>query len=294
MKKLVIFTPAYNRANLLDRLYNSLVKQTNKDFTWFIVDDGSQDNTEEVVNSFIKENKIDIVYKKKENGGKHTAINYGLSFLTNEIFAIVDSDDYLTEDAIETIFKDWKDIEDREDVCGIAYLRSYIDGKNIGQFYTEDEIIENFITQRYNKGVAGDKFEVVKADVLKKFPFPEFQGERFLSEAVVWCKMSGEYKFKFLNKGIYLCEYQEGGLTANVHKALFNNPKGATECYKVLSTKQFSFKNRIKFTMLYSIHSWRAYGLKQTLKNANSKFLYLLLLPFSWVLYLKRKRKANK
>ncbi len=296
MKKVAILTPSYNRANLLPRLYESLLTQSSDDFVWYIVDDGSGDNTEDVVQGFIdkstKTKGFKIVYIKKENGGKHTALNVGIAQIDEPFTAIVDSDDYLKPNAIETIVSDSKNIQS-DNYCGMAYLKECVDGKVTGKVYADDIVEDTFINQRYNKNTYGDKFEVFKTEILKKFPFPVFEGEKFVSESTVWCKMSGEYKMIFFNKSLYVCEYQEGGLSDGVKKRLFNNPKGSVACYKELSTKDFKLKLRIKYTIAYIVYALAdKMTLKEMKKNhPQNKFLITLLYLPSLMYFKKLQRK---
>ncbi len=294
MKKLAIITPNYNRSQLLKRLYESLKVQTCNDFIWYIIDDGSKDDPQEIVDSIVKDGQVEIVFKKKENGGKHTCINLALQLAESPYMMIVDNDDALTPDAVETILKDFEDIKDNDKICGIGYLRAEFDGKVIGKGYTQDGIIDNFVNQRYNKNTFGDKSEVFKTEILKKYPFPVFEGENFVSESTIWCKMSLDYDMKFFNKAIYLCEYQEGGLSDGVHRRLFYNPKGASACYHSMTNKQFNLKYKIKYTVAFIVYSL-ASGEKRRdiVKSSNCKFLARLLFLPSKIVY-NRKRKLYK
>ena len=115
--KVAVLTPTYNRAYILDKLYLSLEEQTIKDFVWYIIDDGSTDDTESLISSFSCK-EFSIKYTKKENGGKHTALNVGISQIEEELTIIVDSDDTLTKDAIETIKRDWDKYSGLQNICG--------------------------------------------------------------------------------------------------------------------------------------------------------------------------------
>ncbi len=291
MKKLAIITPNYNRPQLLKRLYKSLKEQTCKDFIWYIIDDGSKDDPQEVVDSFVKEEQVEIVFKKKANGGKHTCINFALQLIESPYVVIVDNDDKLTPNAVETILKDFDEIKDNNKICGIGYLKAKFDGNVIGKEYTKDGIVDNFVNQRYNKNTYGDKCEVFKTEILEKYPFPVFEGENFVSESTIWCKMSLDYDMKFFNKAIYLCEYQEGGLSDNVHKRLFNNPKGASACYHSMTSKQFNLKYKIKYTVAYIVYSL-ASGEKRhnIVKSSNCKGLSRLLFLPSKMIYNKKRK----
>ena len=286
---LAILTPTYNRAELLTRVYESLKNQTNKNFVWYIVDDGSVDGTSEIVNGFINEEKIKIQYYKKENGGKHTAVNLGLEKIEEEFTLILDSDDALTLDACQIILNDLGKLTN--DFCGLGYLKANFNGQVVGKKYTKDYVEDTFINQRYNKNTWGDKAEVFRTSLLKQYPFPVFNGEKFLSESTIWCQISGKYKMAFYNKIVYNCEYQVGGLSDGVRKTLFKNPKGASCCYKVLSGKGFSLKNKIKYTILHLVHLFADNKTnKEIKKEVNNKFLgFVLYLPAKYI-YLKRKK----
>lgn len=291
--KLAILTPTFNRGELLKVAYNSLKSQSNKNFVWYVVDDGSSDNTREVVEEIENENAVCVKYFFKENGGKHTALNFGLQKVEEEFVIILDSDDILTNDAVEVILNDVKNLGDN--FCGIGYLKSSLDGKVVGMQYTSNGVEDTFVNQRYNKNTFGDKAEVFRTKILKQFSFPEFEDEKFLSEATVWCKMSGSYKMKFYNKVVYMCEYQTDGLSANVRKTLFQNPKGASACYKVLSGKGFNLKNRLKYTLLFIVYmlaDGKKY--KQIMKKTNSRFLTFWLYPFAVIIFKKWKRSFAK
>lgn len=296
MKTLAIVTPTYNRANLLHIAYQSLEDQTVKDFVWYIVDDGSSDNTQQVVADIIDKASFKVIYHKKKNGGKHSALNSAYSLLNEELTLILDSDDALTENAVETVLHDYISIKDDKTICGLGYLRlDKSSNQTIGVPYTADGIIDTFTNQRINNNTWGDKCEVFKSEIFKKYPFPEFEGENFVSESVVWCKMSLDYKMKFMNKGVYICDYQTGGLSDGVHKRLFNNPKGASACYLSMSSKQVKLKYRIKYTIAYTVYSLAAkIKLKQQFKQVSSKLLYMLTFLPSWFIYLHKKRRYKK
>ncbi len=292
MKLIAVVTPNYNRNELLVRLYKSLKSQTSKNFKWYIIDDGSKQVPEKEVQGFVRENIIEIELIKKENGGKHTCINKAMEKVSEELTLIVDNDDYLLPFAIETIEKDYIKIKDNERLCGIGYLKQDKNLNIIGKPYVKDEIIDNFINQRYNNETFGDKCEAFKSSVLKQYPFPVFSDENFLSEATVWCKMALKYDMLFKNVGIYIAEYQADGLSAGVAKRLFLNPKGATACYLALTTKPFKLKYKIKYTIAYIVYAMAGkMKVSEQFKLANSKFLYIVSFLPAWLIYLNKKRK---
>lgn len=225
---ITVFTPTYNRARLLPRLYNSLTKQSYKNFEWLIVDDGSTDNTECVVNEFIarNDNLFKIRYYKIENGGKHRAINYGVLKAQGEAFFIVDSDDWLPENSLGDIFCYFNQVKDNLDFGGVAGLKQSID-PNFNEKTFEGEYLDATSLERKKYGIIGEKAEVFKTSILKEFPFPEYEGEKFISEAVVWNKIAANgYKLRWFNKCVYKYEYQADGLTNNLSKKYMQSPIG--------------------------------------------------------------------
>jgi len=219
-----IFTPVYNRAHLIGKLKNSLVSQTVKDFEWLIIDDGSNDNIREVVNDFqTQETGFEIVFISKENGGKHTCINMATELAKGELFFIVDSDDYLYCDAIEKIIKMYDSIEDKSKFCGVAGLRMHENGEMVGTSF-EGSYVDATSLERLKYNITGDKAEIFITDIIKKYKFPVFEGEKFVTENVVWLKMADDgYKVRWFNEPIYICEYLEGGLSDLVKKDLIKN-----------------------------------------------------------------------
>ena len=251
--KITIFTPSYNRAYIIKNLYDSLQNQTAKDFEWLIVDDGSTDNTEELIRSFIHEKKIDIRYIKQENGGKHRAINRGVKEAKGELFFIVDSDDILPADAIEKIFCYSEAILNSNDFAGVCGLRSYFSGNVIGG-EKEYEILDcSSLDFRLKHKIKGDMAEVFKTDILKQYPFPEIVGERFCPEALVWNRVALKYKLRYFNEKIYFCDYLADGLTAKIVKIRMNSPEASKIYYSELYAQSIPFIQKLKTVINY----WR-------------------------------------
>lgn len=218
-KRLTVFTPVYNRSKIIINLFNSLCDQTVKDFEWIVVDDGSDDNIDEVVKQFMDQKTgIPIRYFKQKHGGKHRAINYALGKAEGEYFFIVDSDDMLTDNAVELILKWIEKIKDRHDIAGVAGLRISKNGivwggnpELQGNTFVE---CSNLDRKKYN--LLGDKAEIFKTAILRRSPFPEFEGEYFVTENVCWDAIAHMgYKIRWYNIPIYVCEYLDDGLTKN-------------------------------------------------------------------------------
>ncbi len=262
--EITIFTPTYNRAYIIKNLYESLKKQTFKDFEWIVIDDGSTDNTEELFSEIMnEENSFPIIYKKVENGGKHRAINKGVLLATGRMFFIVDSDDNLPEDSLETILKYEKTIDEchRSEFAGVSGLKGYSCEQSLGGSFNGDFLDMTYLETQKN-GVYGDKAEVYYTDVLKKYPFPEFEGELFILESVVWNEIGASgLKLRYFNKVVYYCEYLEDGLTNLGMKKFENTPKGYG-LYLYQSIKYGKLKKLKKWESIFAYY--RMYREKNT------------------------------
>lgn len=280
MKTIAIITPAYNRAKLLPRLYYSLCAQTSFDFSWYIVDDGSTDNTREVVRTFdTKEFAIKTI--EKSNGGKHTALNAGLKYVCEPLVFIVDSDDWLAEDAVKTVCKDWQVYKDQSTIAGLSYYKMYKDGRIVSKPYPGEYIVDTHINMRINNRIKGDCAEVIRRDVLEQYPFPEIAGERFLSEAIVWNAISEKYKMVYISKGIYFCEYQSDGLSSNAKRNQIQNPKGTMLHARAHLYKSVRLSIRLKYACMYmAISRFAKIGLIEAIKRSgNCRLCVAMLFP---------------
>ena len=279
-----VFTPSYNRAKHLSCLFGSLQHQTVKDFEWLIVDDGSQDETRKIVETLSMQSDFPIKYVYKENGGKHTAINKALDIVKSELFFIVDSDDILTNDAIESIEKDWEANKEKN-LCGISYLRGYNNLQPIGDVFPSDHLIGSFADVRVHKHIHGDKAEVWVTRYLRNFRFPVFKGERFLVESWLWLQVSNMADMLFVNKVIYVTEYLPGGLTQSGRRLRINCPKGGMAFNLLLMDKSYPMRDRVKSGLLYACYSFFAdQPLKKSLNNGHLALTAICLLP-GYVLY---------
>ena len=226
--RFTIFTPTYNRAYTLGRLYQSLKRQSFQNFEWLIVDDGSTDNTEELIQSFISEKPFfEIHYIKTENGGKHRAINRGLPYAKGELTFLLDSDDWLTDDSLAVIDETEKGIPQgqKQEFIGVSGLKLREDEKLIGKTFT-GAYMDVIHMQRNKTGILGDKADIFYTELLKQYPFPEFDGEKFATERLVWNKMSYDgYKIRYFNQPVQYCEYLEDGLTAGGYSMYAKYPK---------------------------------------------------------------------
>lgn len=274
-----VFTPTYNRGMYLKELYNSLLQQSFEDFEWVIVDDGSKDNTKAIVEQFISEGKLDISYYKKENGGKHRAINYALEYSQGKVFAIVDSDDVLTENALEIIYCHFKEIEKSSlKFAGIAVNKGYHDNSMVGTSF-EGKFIDAKSNERIKNNITGDKFEIFYTSVLRQYKFPSFANENFMPEIVVWTRIANDgYFLRFYNDILYLCEYLDDGLTKNQFKILKNNPKGyALRIKEQVKYGNISFKDKMGYYSNYFYLFRNNRSLLNLCKEIDANILVFLL-----------------
>lgn len=223
-----IFTPVYNRRYIIGRLYESLKRQSCKDFEWIIVDDGSTDDLQADVYGWeLEDNGFPIYYKHISNGGKHRAINIGVNMAHSEAFFIVDSDDFISSDAVAFIEEHFKEIEKKDGYAGISGLRRSSTGGVLGGEPCFSEYADATNLERERYGLSGDKAEVYKTCVLKRFPFPAYENENFLGEGIVWNRIAYEgLKIRWYNKTLVFCEYMKDGLTKNMLDILKKNPVG--------------------------------------------------------------------
>ena len=247
---ITVFTPTYNRAPLLSRLFISLQQQTFKDFEWLIVDDGSTDDTEVKVKEFIEQSKKDtkfpIRYFKKENGGKHTAINVAVKLAIGELFFIVDSDDYLPNDSLRNVVAVYNGIKDNNEFAGVCGLDADPTGRIVGNGLSDDILDCTLIQAEYEYHLVGDKKEVYRTSILRAFPFPEIKRERFCPENLVWYRIAKQYKLRYFNTVIYIADYQPGGITDNMVAVRRRSPKLACLYYKELLALHIPLKYKIR------------------------------------------------
>ena len=222
---LTVFTPAYNRARKLERAYKSLKRQSEKSFCWLIVDDGSTDNTEETVQSFINEDLVNIKYIKQANGGKMRAHNRGVTECNTELFICLDSDDYLPDTAIGDILEAWKDIETNDEYAGIIAYKGEENGAPIYGNYFPD-VTDCSFRELYQKGFRGETTLIFRTELLKEHLFPEIEGEKYIPEDVVYDRIDEGHIFKIMPKVLTICELVKEGYTDRALELRAEAPAG--------------------------------------------------------------------
>ena len=277
---ITVLTPTFNRGGL-QSLWDSLQKQTVKDFEWLVVDDGSTDGTKNLITQLQEKSDFPIRYIYKNNGGKHTALNVGIQTICSELIFIVDSDDCVTDDAVESILKIHKKYRSQNNICGYAFLRAFPDGKVNGKKFDVDEEIGSYIDVRVNGDDTGaDKAEVFKTHCLKEFPFPEYPNEKFLGEDLVWVRMARKYEMVHINKAIYVGNYLEDGLANNRRKHNIASPIGCMHRAEEFMESDLKTRYRIKGGLQYIVYG-RFAGVKicDLIRKSRHKVLATVCIP---------------
>ena len=291
-KTLTIFTPAYNRAHTIDRTYQSLIRQTCKDFLWLIVDDGSTDGTKKLVEGWIRENKIPITYIYQENQGMHGAHNTAYKNITTELNTCIDSDDWMPHDAVEKIINVWKEHR-HENYAGIIGLDQTADGNLIGTNFPEN-LKETTLQGFYEAGGQGDKKLVYRTDIIKQYPeYPLFKGERYVGLAYKYMLIDQDWKLITLNEPLVTVEYQLEGSSFSMYRQYWNNPKGfaffrKTEmiCTKSLKRQFIVCAHYVSSSIISK--NWAF------IKESPKKMMTIIAIPLGLGLYLFIRRKVKK
>lgn len=284
---LTVFTPAYNRADLLVRCNDSMKRQTCKDFIWMIIDDGSTDGTQELVKQWIsKESDFTIEYYYKENGGLHTAYNEAIAHISTELCVCIDSDDFMPDDAVKKITSFWKE-NGSNNVAGIVGLDYDLDDNIIGDPLPNQKTVNliNLLVGKYPIH-NGDRTNVVRTELYKKFaPMKVFPGEKNFNPHYMHLQISQQYDFLVLNENLRYVEYQPTGMSNSMLKQYRNSPNSFAEIRKLyLSFPDTSFK----FKLRHSIHlvsscilagkPWKA------IKDSPCKMITIMAIPCGVVL----------
>ena len=284
--KITVFTPTFNRAHTLERLYKSLQNQSFTNFEWLVIDDGSIDDTSSLFKKWLKDNnEFQINYQFKNNGGKHTAINYALDRAKGELFFTADSDDYLTNDALIKV-SSWADsLPKDQKFCGVA--------GNMGtsKFSTPNTIFKESyrdisILERYpefsNQPVDGERVWAFFTDVHRNYKYPEYKGEKFMTEAVSWNRMAKDgYQMRVYNDIIYIYKFLPGGLTLSGGKLFIQNPKGyGLWLREKIEFCNFSYYLKLKIIYSYFISQKGKLAIKEISANIGSSLTLILFLDF--------------
>ena len=289
MIPLTIFTPAYNRAHTLPRTYQSLCAQSCKDFIWLIVDDGSSDNTADLVKEWQHaDNGFEIRYIYKENGGMHTAHNTAYENIDTELNVCIDSDDCLAEEAVEKILSKWETVRN-QGYAGLIGLDADFDGNLIGKGFPEG-MEHTTLMGYYAAGGSGDKKQVYRTDVINKYPpYPVFEGEKYVALAYKYRLIDQEYELAVLDEVLCNVDYQEDGHSHTMWKEYVRSPRGFAFWRKVCMQYPQS-KKRMVVDCIHYVAESRLAGEKHFIKESPRKVLTILCAPAGLVL----KKKIRK
>ena len=251
---ITILTTTFNRAHLLPRLFESLTHQTDFNFEWLVIDDGSTDGTSDLFagKTFLSA-PFPIRYYQQENGGKHCALNAGVKQAKGDFIFIADSDDWLLPQSVAIVGQHASAIADDNTFAGVAGLDVFDDERIVGTGLPQDIIDCNAMDIRYRYHVDGDLKEVFKTTVLQEFPFPEIQDEKFCPEQLVWFRIAQKYKLRYFNTPIYVAEYQPNGITASIIRVRMLAPQATCMMYAEMLAYKIPFKEKIKA----AINFWR-------------------------------------
>lgn len=295
MKTLTVFTPAYNRAHTIGRTYESLCRQTLQDFEWLVVDDGSSDNTRELVEGWIKENRIPIRYIYQDNQGMHGAHNTAYKNIYTELNTCIDSDDYMPNDAVEKIVGSWQNLSEsqREKYAGLMGLDKSISGGIIGDSFSASQK-EITLNSFYARGGRGDKKLVIRTDVVKCYPeYPRFENEKYFSLGWLYLLIDQDYKWITINEPLVTVDYQPEGSSYGMYKQYWNNPKGFSFLRKE-HMRYGSSARRMFFTCTHYVASSIIGKDKLFIKKSPRPLMTVIAIPGGVLLYLIIRNKVNK
>ncbi len=284
-KTLTVFTPAYNRAYSIHLCYESLCRQTCKDFVWLVIDDGSTDNTAELIGEWQKkDNGFEIRYIYKENGGMHTAHNTAYENIDTELTVCIDSDDYMTDDAVRKIVNCWKKYAD-EKYAGIIALDMFENGEIIGK-ELECDRFDTTLKGYYQRGGAGDKKLIYRNDVMNKYPpYPAFEGEKYVSLAYKYEKADKDYTMIILNEPVCVVEYMTDGSSVNMYRQYVKNPRGFAFVRKESMRDNDDIKDVFRNCVHYVSSSIMIKN-KKFIAESPKKLMTVAAIPFGVALYL--------
>lgn len=290
MAVLTVFTPTYNRAHTLPRTYESLCRQDCKDFIWLIIDDGSTDNTADLVRQWQElDNGFEIQYIYKENGGMHTAHNTAYENIDTELNTCIDSDDKLTPGAVRMILDKWERVRD-QGYAGMIGLDADFDNNVIGKGFPEG-MAETTVIGYYSAGGSGDKKLVYRTDIINQYPaYPVFEGEKYISLAYKYRLIDQKYKMAVLDEILCNVEYQPDGSSNNMWRQYLNNPKGFAFWRKVCMKYPTSKKRMVVDCIHYCSSSQIAHN-RNYIRESPRKLLTVLCTPAGWSLtaYVRKK-----
>lgn len=297
--KISILTPTYNRAKMLDKLYTSIIVNHNNckcDLEWLIMDDGSTDNTKQIVDGYIKQKIIDMKYFYEENEGKMCAINKLVEKSTGDYIIECDSDDYFTMDALKSIEETISKYSDMENIYALAFLKYDQNGNNMGNNFPEENYLSTMFDLYFKEGITGEKALVYRGAIRRRYMYKLEAEEKFVTEARLHHELDLDYKVKCFNKEIMICEYKEDGYTKNINKLFLENPRGYYAYFREIfkhNMKGVTLKQRLytyKHFILFAVLNNK----KDFMKDIDGLFNKICIAILYWPGKIKTKRKFSK
>lgn len=285
MKTLTVFTPAYNRAHTIGRTYESLCRQTCKDFEWLVIDDGSSDNTRELVEQWMAlDNGFEIKYVWKENGGLHTGYNKAIELAETEICVCIDSDDWMPDDAVDIIVSYWERHRN-EDIAGFVGKDFLADSTQMGKDFPEDGIM-HLVELQLHKKWRPDCKPVMRVDLLKLVaPQPSFKGEKNFNPYYMMLMIDQMYPFRFINNNLCFVDYQPTGMAANIYNQYFNSPNSFVELRRLYVTLKYTTLKWRLWQYVHLVAECKIAGKNPFKETGINRFCVLLVYPIGLMLY---------
>lgn len=282
--KLSILTATYNRANFLEKLYKSIVNNldNNLEIEWLIMDDGSEDETSKVVESFLQESKIQIKYYTQENQGKMAALNNLIQHVTGDLVVDCDSDDYFADNAFAIIAEEFEKTE-KKGLYAICFLKQNENGKIDGTNFKNDT--STMFDLYFKEGTTGEKNLVYYSEIRKQYKHKLEKNEKFITEARMYHEMDEKYKIKCINKPITIGDYQENGYTSNIQTTFKSSPFGYLKYFEEILAKDFKGVNwnkrlyAIKHYILFLTITKEKIKLREVKSFLNKVLIFILFLP---------------
>lgn len=270
----------------MPRLYRSLCNQTSKDFEWLVIDDGSSDNTKELIDTFIKEHKIPIKYIFKENGGLYTGYNAAYAHITTELNVCIDSDDYMPDDAVEVILKTWEECGS-DKYAGMTGLDFYADtDRPIGGYFPHG-LKEAYLLDLYVKGIhRGDSKQVMRTDIMKRYaPMEGFEGEKNFNPIYMLLQACDTLPVLLINRNLCYVDYQKNdGMSSNIWKQYVDSPRSFAKLRLLeMSLYRSTFLNNLRCNIHY-VASCIIAADNNWLKNSPVKWRSILCFVPGWLL----------
>jgi glycosyltransferase involved in cell wall biosynthesis len=292
--RISVLTPTYDRAHTLGRLYASLATQTYRSFEWLVIDDGSTDGTERLVEAWISDGNIEIVYERLEHRGIHVAWNRGIELARGEFVTVVGSDDWLVPEGLELMLEWWNTIPDPDDdsFSGVVGLCGHPDGRVVGDRYPRDVFDCDPVELFHVHGIRGDKHSMLRRDVYREFPFPydDDPSIKWVPSQLVWNRMALKYRERHVNRIVKVVDYQEEGLSARAHELPMSSPRPMRQYLleELQLPHRLPMRRRVRSYANYVRFSLHARTpVRVQLEDAPSTLAYAAVAPLGLMLYVR-------